>query len=308
MPEPQPHPNLPRIKRVAFHALLAGLGLTGLKFAIFFITGSVAVLSDALESIINLLAAAMMIYSIWYGSRPPDPEHPYGHGNIEVLAVGFEGLLILVAGVMIAYEAIARLIGDAPELRLGLGLWLLGGMGLLMAGLAAYVWRAGKRYNSAPLIADGRHLATDVFSTIGVLIGLILVRLTGWDWLDPAVALIMAGLIFWASWDLLGQSFHGLMDRADPEDEQRILAILDEEVARGTIRGYHKVRHRHTGFFHWVDMHLQVRGQMSVAEGHDLATHVEKRIEKELGHANATAHIEPHETEARRPMGSGDTV
>ncbi|HEX7011063.1 MAG TPA: cation diffusion facilitator family transporter [Phycisphaeraceae bacterium] len=301
MPEPQADPNLGKIQRVARHALAAGAAIMLLKFGVFAITNSVAVLSDAMESIINVAAAAVMLYTIWYSNRPADSEHPYGHGKIEAMAVGLEGWLILIAGLVIGVEAIRRLItGTAPQ-ELNLGIWLLAGVGVLDAALAVYVWRAGRRYHNATLIADGKHLMTDVASTVGVLAGLGLVQWTGRAWVDPLVAIVMASLIFFASWRLLWESFHGLMDTSDPADEQAILEILDEEVAQGTIHGYHKVRHRHSGPFHWVDMHLQVDGSISVRQGHELASRIEHRIEQRLGRANATAHLEPSDATTPAP-------
>jgi cation diffusion facilitator family transporter len=294
MPEPQADPNFPRIRGVATIALLAGLVLTVMKFAIYWLTNSVAVLSDALESIINVTAAAVMLYSITHANRPSDEDHPYGHGKLEFLAVGLEGWLILLAGVVIAVEAIGRLLfAETGPRQLGLGLGLLGMVGILDAILAGFVWSMGRRLRNDVLRADGRHLATDVASTAGVLAGLAVVQLTGWQWLDPVVALIMAGLIGAASWRLLWHSVQELMDRRDPEDDRLIREILDEETAQGTIAGYHKLRHRHAGSFHWVDMHLHVAGRLTVAQGHDLASRIEHRIEQALGRANATAHLEP---------------
>jgi cation diffusion facilitator family transporter len=296
MPEPQADPNLTQIRTTAFHALVAGAVITLLKFSIFWVTNSVAVLSDALESIINVAAAAMLMYSIWLSNRPADHDHPYGHGKIEFLAVGLEGWLILLSGLLIAVEAIRRLlVGQAPR-NLEWGIWLLAGVGVLSAILAAYVYTRGRQYNNATLIADGKHLLTDVASTFGVLLGLILVRWSGKYWVDSLVAIFMAGLILFVSWRLLWQSIRGLMDQSDPQDDARIRAILDDEQARGEIRGYHKVRHRHNGSFHWVDLHLQVDGHLSVAEGHALASRIEHRIEQTLGPANATAHLEPAES------------
>ncbi len=294
MPEPDADPNGIVIQRVALHAILAGLVITVLKFGVFWLTNSVAILSDALESIINIVAAGVMFYSLWLSNRPADKEHPYGHGKAEFLAVGMEGWLILFAGLLIAIVAVRRLFTGVEPTRLGVGLWMLFGIGLLVAALAAYVWRAGIKYKCEPLVADGKHLMTDVASTAGVLFGLLLVRWTGWYWLDPVVAILVAGLCLCLSWRLLWQSIHGLMDTSDPEDDKAICAILNDEKDTGRIRGYHKVRHRHNGAFHWVDMHLQVGGAMSVADSHALASRIEGRVEAELGRANATAHVEPY--------------
>ena len=303
MPEPDADANLPAVKRAALYALGAGTVIAVLKFIIFGITNSVAVLSDALESLINIAAAGAMLYTIWYSNKPADREHPYGHGKIEFMTVGLEGWLILLAGLVIAYEAISRLLFIDVTLNLNVGIWLLGGVGILDTALAVYVWRAGRKYANQVLKADGKHLFTDVASTAGVLVGLVLVQWTGYTWLDPLVAIVMASLILFASWRLLWQSFHGLMDHADPDDERAIHAVLDDEVTRGHIHGYHKVRHRHTGPFHWVDMHLHVDPDMSITQGHELASRIEGRIEQTLGRANATAHLEPYDPQRHPPAG-----
>jgi len=303
MPDPQPHPDTPNIKRVAWHALIAGLAIMLMKFVIFGVTNSAAVLSDALESIVNLVAASMMMYSIWLSSRPADADHPYGHGKIEFLAVGLEGCLILSAGVGIVYVSIRRLIWP-PTLnleRFGLSVWLLAGVAVLCGALAAYVWLSGRKYQNASLIADGKHLATDALSTLGGVASLALVHKTEKAWIDPLIAIATAGIILFMSWKLLWQSAHGLMDRSDPHDEAIIKKILDEEVQSGAIRAYHKVRHRHTGAFHWVDMHLQVAPELSIREGHELASRIEYRIEQSLGQGNATAHVEPFEAAPAAP-------
>ncbi|MEX0744797.1 MAG: cation diffusion facilitator family transporter [Phycisphaeraceae bacterium] len=290
------HPQALSVARIA---LVAGLGITALKLSIFWLTHSVAVLSDALESIINVVAAGIMLYSIWYSARPADREHPYGHGKIEFMAVGMEGWLILVAGVLIAVEAVRRLFTPVELQRLEMGMWLLAGMTMLNATLAVYVWRAGVRLGHQVLVADGKHLMTDVASTGGVFVGLLLVHWTGYRQLDSLVAVGLAGAIMYTSWRLLWQSFHGLMDSTTQRESSAITDILNDEVARGQIVGYHKVRHRKSGAFHWVDMHLHVDGDLSVREGHELASRIEHRIELALGRANATAHLEPAENQAR---------
>lgn len=304
MPEPEADPHFDVVQRTAKYALLAGIAIALLKFGIFWLTQSVAVLGDGLESLINIAAGGVMLYSIWYSNRPADREHPYGHGKIEFLAVGLEGWLILVAGIVIVVEAVRRLLFSAVELtHLSTGLWLLGLILLLDGALAGYVWHAGRKYANAVLQADGKHLLTDVASTAAVLLGLILVHVTGYHWLDPVVAVLVAGAILGVSWRLLWQSFHGLMDRSDPHDQHAIQQILDDEVSRGHIRGYHKVRHRRTGPFRWVDMHLHVDGRMTIAEGHELASRIEGRIERHFGRANATAHLEPYDPQRHPPAG-----
>ncbi len=296
MPEPQPDPHLPAIKRVALHSVMAAGAIMLLKLGVFALTNSAAVLSDALESIINVASASFLLYTIWLSNQPADRKHPYGHGKIEFMAIGLEAWLILIAGIVIAVEAVRRFISPVEVQKPTLGVWLLAGIGVACAAIAAYVWHAGRNYDNAALRAHGKHLMTDLASTVGVLIGLLLVRYTGKTWLDPLFAIVMAALILFASWKLMWQSIHGLMDRIDDKDDSEIRAILDDEVAAGEIMSYHKVRHRHSGSFHWVDMHLQFPAQMTVRDAHAIASRIEGRIEQHLGQANATSHVEPAPT------------
>lgn len=294
----QPSPSQPAqanrlARRVAAITLVAGLGIMALKLVIFYLTGSAAVLTDALESVINLLAAGVMWYALWLSGQPADREHPYGHGKVEFMTLGLEGGMILIASLMIGFVAIKRLIHPVELSHVDLGTLMLLGVNVLSAILAGYVYVAGRRLHNPVLIADAKHLFTDVTTTLGVVIGLVLVRLTGIDVIDPLIALLLAGLILFTSWRLLSACVDGLMDRIDPQDQAAIEAVLDDEKQTGAIQGYHKVRHRHTGPFHWVDMHLQVDGNMSVQESHALASRIEYRIEQQLGQAKATAHIEP---------------
>ncbi len=293
MPDPQAHPQLAAIKAVARNTLLAGVLIMAMKFGVYALTRSAAVLSDALESIINIAAAAMMAYSIHLANRPADREHPYGHGKIEFMAVGLEGWMILTAAVVIAYEAIKRFFWEVPLLNLTWGLASLGVIAGFTLALAIYVAMAGKRYQNATLKADARHLFTDAASTLAGIAALGLVKWTGETWIDPLAAMLMSALILWTSWRLLWQSIGGLLDAQDLRDDAEIRALLDTHVAAGAIRGYHKVRHRHSGAFHWVDLHLQVDAAMTVAQSHEIATKIEREIEAKLGQGDATAHVEP---------------
>jgi cation diffusion facilitator family transporter len=292
--------------RIALAALLGGLPIMGAKLGVFALTNSAAVLSDALESTVNVLAAGVAMLTTWYAAQPADRLHPYGHGKAEFFAVGFEGVLIIAAGAGIIVESIRRLMTGQQAHELTVGILLLAAINVVMALLAAWVWRAGVRLHSPTLIADGKHLATDVATTAGVVVGLIAVRLTGVLWLDAALAIAVAIVIFITGGRLMLESWRGLMDRLDPVDDAMIRRILDEEVASGQIVSYHKVRHRHTGGHHWVDLHLQVPGAMSVAEAHERASRIERRIEDSLGLADATAHVEPAgSSPADRAAGAG---
>ena len=292
---PQVHPQARQVHRVARTTLMAGIVIMGMKFAVFAVTGSAAVLTDAIESIVNIVAAGVMLYSVWFSNRPADEDHPYGHGKMEFLTLGFEGAMILIAGVAIGAVAITRLIQPVALEKLDLGLWMLLGVNLCSAGLAGWVYYCGRKYKSMVLVADAKHLLTDVISTVGGMVALWLVQMTGVLWIDPLIAIVLTAFIFLTSWKLLRQSADGLLDRIDAKDQAAIECILNDEVAGGRIISYHKVRHRHAGDFHWVDMHLQVNGDLTVRDGHEIASRIEYRIEQALGRAKATAHIEPQE-------------
>lgn len=293
MPEPRPDPDWPVVRQTVLIALIAGVGITALKFAVFAHTNSATVLSDALESIINVVAAVEMLYTLRHANRPPDRTHPYGHGKAEFMAVAFEGAMILMAGILIGYEAIARLI-DPPALHnFDRGALMLLGVGAFALLLALFVLRRGRRSGSRVLLADGKHLLTDVGTTIGAIGGLALVHWTGLAWLDPILALIFAVGIVYVSWGLLSQSVNGLMDRTDPDDDRAVREVLEDELNQGSIRGFHKVRTRRNGSFCWIDMHLHVDPTMNVTDAHKLASRIEHRIEQEFIQANATAHVEP---------------
>jgi cation diffusion facilitator family transporter len=287
-----------RAARVAAIALAVGVVTLILRFIAYYITGSAAVLSDAFEAVLNIVSAAMMLFTIRLSGLPADAEHPYGHGKIESLALGFEGGMILAMGCAIGYVGVHRLIWPVRQLeRLDTGTWLVSGIGVLIAALAAFVYWGGRRYNNPILIADAKHLGSDVITSWGVALGLLLVQWTGKTWLDPVIALLLGVLVFATSWGLLMQAFEGLMDYSDPRDIAKVRAVLEDEVRRGTMRSFHKVRVRRTGRYRWIEFHIQVDPALTVRDSHSLASAIEYRIEQLLGPGNATAHIEPDDPE-----------
>jgi len=296
MPDPGVDPNWPHVRRVVRVAIGAGAMIVLAKFGVFFLTRSAAALSDALESIVNIVAAGVALYSLSLSNKPADREHPYGHGKAEFMAIAVEGGLVLFAGLAIIFESIRRLLSPPTLHRLDFGVVANVAIAGASAALALYVLRAGRRLGNEVLLADGKHLLSDVLTTSGVIVGLILVRITGMVWIDAALALVLAVVILVTGWRLLGRSIDGLMDKTDPDDFALVDGILQEEQQAGNIRGRHKVRVRRNGPFRWVDMHLQVPPDMTVAESHAIASRIEGRIEEALGRANATAHVEPHAT------------
>ncbi len=269
------------------------LVVMALKLGVFAWTGSAAVLSDALESVVNIMTAGLVLFSTWYAARPPDPEHPYGHGRMEFIAAGVEGLLIIGAGLWIAVEAAGRWVAGAQVREPGPGALAMLGLAavLILAGRA--IARRGLALHSESLHADGRHLMIDGLSTLGVGAALLAVAATGWQWLDPLAAFGVCVMVWWGGAALVRRALAGLLDRVDQDDLADIHAILDDERRRGRIESYEKVRLRHDGAEHWVDMHLRFPAEARVDHAHAIASEIEHRIQHHLGRANATAHIEP---------------
>jgi cation diffusion facilitator family transporter len=272
-------------------SIAAALVTIGLKSLAYGLTGSVGLLSDALESGINLLAALTAFLSLWYASRPVDRTHTYGHEKIEYFSSGLEGVLILVAGVGIAVVAFRRLLTPQPLEALGVGTLIGLAASLINFGVALVLLRVGRRHHSIVLEADGQHLMTDVWTSVGVLAGLLVVWATGLNWLDPAIALVVAGNILWTGFGLIRRSFDGLMDRAWPEEEQAELRrVISATIPAGTT--FHALRTRRAGARRFADFHLLVPGEMSVRDAHNYA---EAAVQAAMPHAELTIHIEPIE-------------
>lgn len=268
-----------------------------LKGGAYLLTGSVGIFSDAAESLVNLLAAVVALWALVSAVRPPDEEHAYGHTKAEYFASGFEGVLILGAAVIIGIAAVGRLLDPQPIENVGLGL----AVSVVAAGINGAVglalMRGGRRLRSVTLRADGQHLITDVWTTFGVLIGVILVNLTGWLFLDAVVALVVAANIARVGARLVNETVHGLLDTALPEEEQEeIYRILSGYEERGVE--FHALRTRQAGRRRFVSMHVLVPGSWSVQRGHDLSEEIEERIGEALPESSVFVHIEPLEDRA----------
>ena len=285
--------------RAAGVALVVGVLLTGVKFAAYFLTGSAAVFSDAMEGIVNVTAASFALYSIVLAHQPADANHPYGHGKIEFLSGGFEGGMILLAAVVGSVKAADDLIRgtELAQSRLDWGLALMALTLPVNGAVGWYLVRTGRRKGSVTLVADGHHLITDALTSVVALAALAVVRFTGWRYADPLGAVVVSIYIARTGVRLLRQSIGGLMDRQDVEDEALLRRILDGHLGRDgaepRICGYHKLRHRHSGRYHWVDFHITVPPEWNVERGHRVASAIEYEIEQALGEGNATAHVEP---------------
>ncbi len=286
-------------RAIAF-SLMAGVGLTILKFVAYFITGSSTVFTDAMESIVNIAAAIFAAYSLSMAHRPADADHPYGHGKIEFLSAGFEGGMVLLASVVATVKAIDSILHGGSDLhsdQLPLGAILIA-IALAANGcLGIYLVRSGRRSGSLTLEADGHHLLSDAWTSLAALIAMVVLIFTRWRWVDPAAAIVVAVYIAIVGLRLMSRAAAGLMDRQDESDQRLLKRILDAHVGVGArepvICNYHKVRHRHSGRYHWVDFHVVVPSAWDVDTGHRVASKIEKEIEKALGEGNATAHVEP---------------
>jgi cation diffusion facilitator family transporter len=265
-----------------------------LKFGAFALTGSVGLLSDALESFVNLAAALIALAALTYAHADEDEDHNFGHQKAEYFSSGIEGALIFVAAGAIIWSAVPRLLEPRPLEQVGVGLALsvvAAGANLLCGW---FLLKGAREHRSITLEADAHHLLTDVWTTAGVIAGVAIVHFTGWLVLDPLIAIAVALQILWTGWTLIRRSFDGLMDRAMPADErERIVAVL--ERVRGHGGDYHRLRTRVSGKKSFVDVHVLVPGTMSVHEGHDLVHRLEQEIESSMPHVEVLTHLEPLE-------------
>ncbi len=287
----------PRLKYPILLSILAALLTIGLKAAAYLLTHSVGLLSDAVESGVNLVAALTAYLSLRYAAKPVDASHTYGHEKIEFFSSGLEGVLILVAALAIAWYSVRRLVTPEPLEPLGAGLAISLLASFINGGVAWVLLRAGRRHGSIVLEADGRHLLTDVWTSVGVLVGLGLVWATGRHWLDPVIALVVAANILWTGVDLVRRSFNGLMDHALPAAEQaRARAAIEAHL--GPHMAYHALRTRQAGSRRFVDFHLLVPGRSTVQEAHALTGRIEAALREALPGLEVTVHIEPIEERA----------
>lgn len=263
------------------------------KYQAYRLTGSTAILSDALESIVNVVAAVFALGGIVFAGRPADRNHPYGHGKIEFFSAAFEGGLIAFAAVLIAYEVVLSLL-RGPELRaLDLGVAIVLGAGIMNLLLGWYLIRTGRRHDSLALVADGRHVLADFYTSAGIVAGLLLVRFTGLAWLDPLVAAVVALNLLWTGFRLVRVAAGGLLDEEDPALLDRLLKVLGPHLGGGVIRVHH-LRAIRAGRFHHVDAHLVVPEFWSVERAHELTEDLADRVVKELGvEGEMTLHTDP---------------
>lgn len=279
--------------RAVVISLAVSVVLLAAKYQAYRLTGSTAILSDALESIVNVVAAVFAIGALIFAGRPADRNHPYGHGKMEFMSAAFEGGLIAFAALVIVYEVVVSLTHGVELRALDVGLAIVLGAGLVNLALGYYLVRAGRRYDSLTLLADGRHVLADFYTSAGVVVGLLLVRITGLTWLDPLVAAVVALNLMWTGVRLIRQASAGLLDEEDPALLDRLLEVLQPHLGQGVIRIHH-LRAIRSGRFHHVDAHLVVPEFWSVERSHELAEDVGERVMKELGvEGEMTLHTDP---------------
>jgi cation diffusion facilitator family transporter len=280
------------LTRFAWLSIGAAVLTIGLKTTAYLLTGSVGLLSDALESFVNLAGALMALAMLTIAARPADEDHAYGHSKAEYFSSGVEGTLILLAAVSIIIAAVPRLITPRPLEQVGLGLAVSVAASVINLVAALFLLRAGKRYNSITLEANAHHLITDVWTSVGVLAGVGMVAVTGWERLDPIVAFIVAANIIWSGVRIVRESALGLMDTALPADEQEILRKTLEPYTQKGVQ-YHALRTRQSGSRRFASFHVLVPDKWTVQRGHRLLEDIEADIRRALPSITVFTHLEP---------------
>ncbi len=281
-------------RRVALLSVGAAIVTLFLKFGAYFLTGSVGLLSDAIESFVNLAAALIAFTAITIANRPPDSNHTYGHEKAEYFSSGAEGTLILLAAGTIIFSAVQRLLNPAPLENLGIGVAVALIASAINFGVSRIMLRVARQEDSIALEADAKHLMTDVWTSIGVVAGIIVVGITGWQVLDPLIAIAVGINIIWMGVQLIRRSTAGLMDSTLPDAEVDVIQTAINQVA-GHDTPYHALRTRKSGSRRFIDFHLLLPGQTTVQTSHDLVSRIETAIEQDLPNTFVTIHVEPRE-------------
>lgn len=283
-----------RLIRLIWLSIAAAILTITMKTVAWLLTGSVGLLSDAAESVVNLVAALVALAVILWSTRPPDEDHSYGHEKADYLSAGFEGGLILLAAVTIAYAAIGRLIDPVALNDVGAGIAVSVAATLINLFVGRFLISTGREEQSMTLEADGRHLMTDVWTSVGVIVGVALVYITGFERLDPIIALLVAANIVRTGVSLMRGSMSGLMDKALPDDELKAVTGVLDGHASDTIQ-FHALRTRRAGRRAFVSVHVLVPGGWSVQQGHDFAEGIEGELRGVFDQATVFTHLEPIE-------------
>lgn len=291
---PAATPDRSGLTKFAWLAIATAIATIALKAGAWVVTGSVGLLSDAAESVVNLVAAVVALITLNIAARPADDDHHFGHSKAEYFSAAIEGVMIFVAASVILVSSVERFINPQPLANVGTGLVISGVATVLNGVVAVILMRAGRAHRSAVLTADGKHLMTDVWTTVGVVVGVALVALTGWERLDPVIAFAVGVNIIVTGWKLIAESVAGLMDVTwSAEDNERLAELL-----RGRITdevNIHGVRTRESGHRRYVEMHVLVPGAWSVTRGHDLVEDIEQEVKAAFEACDITTHLEPRE-------------
>ncbi len=278
--------------RAAWLSVASNIILTVGKLIIGLMIGSVSVISEAIHSANDLLASFIALFAVKTSDKPPDKEHPYGHGKIENIAGTIEAVLIFLAAGFIISEAIEKLRHGGEIMEPGWGIFIMGISALMNLLVSSYLLKVGKEQHSVALEADGIHLRTDVYTSLGVFVGLLLIRITGYQIIDPIVAILVALLIMKAAYDLTRKAFLPLMDTAADEDTLDLVTTVMDEFSESFIE-YHDLRSRRAGRDIHIDLHMVVKSEMSIQEAHDLCDIIECRIKNEITYSTVLIHVEP---------------
>lgn len=281
-----------KTQAIAATSLLIGLVVLGLKLLAWYLTGSIALYSDALESIVNVVTAIVALIAVRLAQKPADATLPYGYHKAEYFSAVIVGVMIIVAAILIMREAVLGLMSPSLPDEPAQGLLISGVATVINAVWAWVLVRHGRKVRSPALEADGRHLLTDVVSTIGVLVGLGLVFVTGWAILDPILAMLVALNILWSGWVVMRESVGGLMDVAVPKDTQGVIRDVISSNAEGAIEA-HDIRTRQAGKLTFIDFHLVVPGTMSVDDAHQICDVIEAKLREAVPDVQITIHVEP---------------
>jgi cation diffusion facilitator family transporter len=282
------------LARFGYLSLATGIVVFAMKLAAFAVTGSVGLLSDALESTVNIVAALVAIVALRAAAKPGDHDHHFGHGKAEYISALVEGVMIFVAAILIIWTAVDRILHPRPLESLGIGVAISVAASLVNGAVAWILIREGRRHGSIVLEADGKHLLTDVWTSAGVVVAVGLVALTGWQLLDPVIAIVVGLNIVYAGSVLVRDSTSGLMDSALSDDEHRVIVATLRRFASAQVR-FHAVQTRRSGRQRFVSFHMLVPGQWTVRRGHDLVEEVEAALKARLPWCVVQSHLEPLE-------------
>lgn len=278
--------------KIAYGSLFVGVLVLGIKTLAWWMTGSVALFSDALESTVNVATAIAVLLAVGYAQRPADDDHPFGHHKAEYFSAVLEGVMIVIAAFVILQAAWAALRDPVAlsEPWAGLGVNLFASA--INGGWCVLLLRQGRALRSPALVADGRHLLSDVVSSVGVAVGVAAAVLTGLHWLDPVLAAFVALNILWSGWSVIRSSVGGLMDESVPEEDLARMRSLISANARGAVEA-HDLRARHAGAATFVDFHLVVPSEMTVEAAHDICDRIEGALKEDIAQCTVTIHVEP---------------